>query len=647
MKFESVVPNVDLDILAAPEGLWSRVAVVGLWRDKSAIRRKWPKASVVGPLRTLRGFDLFARNLLHNPQIRAVIFDGTDVGGQGVLDQLRRLFSAYGANDTIPADASGWRPMLNLLLDGPKGTPEIERLKPGDPAFETLCFIFGGDRFDANDGDPGVRLIDARDIDAFVGQERRLYEQAPEGEGELLDDADYEDLAIGQRVRDADRPGGKFLLPPPPPESGDAAPAGDAGQRVAGSTLVDVWPQVLREVMLAGREAKTQYGMTKELLSLTSVIRDPALSVKQLDDATVLAQLNLKAEALIPYYRQITGEDPPPRSNAPGEVYSYGSRLRDWRGVDARYQAVCCERIFDMPLPVICPVCQADHSRTAKLVHNWKQNPEPADQYQAIEKLLHEKPDTRAAFLTPWIPAIDTGKESGRPCLVGLWFRRVLEPSTEAPRLLADGDIVLMSKDDPGFLDNVKKVARGESMMTVPAAVEMLHLDVTFRSHDLFAGYAENLAALCRLLVDTAARQGMAVGSVTCHSLSAHVYDRDWSSARDAIAAYEARTRGQLDLDQRSSWHVENVFDACVACDGTGDHKDHTGNDCGQCDGHGRINKRIRATALTPDGGRVLRVIEGTNVQGLRGQIERSGLVTSIGSALWLGAELALASRKL
>jgi hypothetical protein len=44
---------------------------------------------------------------------------------------------------------------------------------------------------------------------------------------------------------------------------------------------------------------------------------------------------------------------------------------------------------------------------------------------------------------------------------------------------------------------------------------------------------------------------------------------------------------------------------------------------------------------LTPDGTETVAVFEGTTAEGLQRQIERAGLVTTVGNGMWLGRELA------
>jgi hypothetical protein len=48
----------------------------------------------------------------------------------------------------------------------------------------------------------------------------------------------------------------------------------------------------------------------------------------------------------------------------------------------------------------------------------------------------------------------------------------------------------------------------------------------------------------------------------------------------------------------------------------------------------------IRALALTPDGSEVVEVFEGKTAEAVQRKIIKSGLVTSIGGAMWLGREL-------
>ena len=165
-----------------------------------------------------------------------------------------------------------------------------------------------------------------------------------------------------------------------------------------------------------------------------------------------------------------------------------------------------------------------------------------------------------------------------------------------------------------------------------------LHMTVHFRSHDLFGAYGLNLAGCCLWLVEEAARLGVEPGTVTCLSTSAHVYDRDWEKAE---AVVEKAPRPALRWDQRSVWRVEIVE--------TPDATDTPPSwDSAEFDNWKQRQIRgLRAVALAADGqGAVIdamkpiAVIEADTPGALRLAIERSGLITSIGGALWLGWEI-------
>lgn len=296
------------------------------------------------------------------------------------------------------------------------------------------------------------------------------------------------------------------VLPPPRPEVSASAPHGDPGQRVVGDTLEELWPRALQQAMHFGRTAPTQYGDTREVINLVSVIRDPAR-------AFVLPSWIPGHEQVDDYARRLFVDALPPE----GAMYSYSSRLHG----------------------------HAD-----------------GHQMDRFREMMRTSPSTRAAFITPWDPSQDAGLESGRPCMVGAWFRQV---------------------------DN------------------RLHMTLMFRSHDLFAAYPLNLASACCFLQSVASEHSMLVGTLTCISFSAHVYERDFSDANTVIVQ---RMPKQIGWDLRSTWRVERRGD--VLC----------------------------AVALTPDGASVVNVFEGTTPESVRSQVERSGLLQSVGNALWLGDEL-------
>lgn len=447
MVFEPVVPNPDLSIHASPPAPWDRVAVVCRWKDAHTFRRRWPEAAVVGPLRSIRGIDLLVRNLLANPQIRIVVVDGPDLTAG---ERTTAALQAFWCGTPGPRQAL-W--------------PDI----PSDL------------------------------IEALIGEVRLITGVTP---------ADLQGMTLPWV---GDRPSGRHVFPPRPPEKTAAAPPGDPGQRVAGETLAEVYPAALREVLDFGLETPSKYGVTREILGLVTVIRDPFETVEDVIHGRPLP-FKLSGEELAEYTRRISTDHAPTE-----DLYSYGSRM--------------------------------------------------APQVPRFLERLTRQPDDRGLFLTPWLPD-DQEKPGGRPCLVGVQFR------------LLGG---------------------------------RLHLVANFRSHDLFDGYVHNLASLCAWLIRVACDHGHAIGTVEVLSVSAHLYDRDWNTAREIVQ----ETRENIRLDPRSTWQVDVV------------------------DG------KIRALALWPDGSEIVEVFEGTNAQDLRRRVERSGLVTSIGNALWLGAELARAEAQL
>ena len=570
-------PNPDLDTHPDPVEGWHRVAVVGLWTDAKKLRKDWPDAAVVGPLRTLRGIDLLVRGLLANPQIRVLVVVGRDLSpGERTRVALEGLWEAWDRSDYHP----DWK-NAGAYLVGPQGVALTE------PAW----MDFGG-----------------LEIEGRKGR-----------------------WSIGP-LPNEDRPGGAIILPPPEPKADAPMPPELPGQRVSGKTLADVWPRVLAEVMRFGAQVPTQYGDTKELLNLVSVIEDPARSLEEFGrgggyeptptgmafKAPPHPLLGISWGDLDDYYTKSFMSETPPE----GQSYGYGSRLhgRDEGGrmfYDARDE-------YDVPGP-------------------------PPDQIAAARKLLTDNPGTRAAFLTPWRPDEDAGRESGGPCMVGAWFRAV--PS------VYEWDIRLS----------------GEA--TARPVAHKLNLTVTFRSHDLHGAYPLNLAACCLWLCKEAKALGMEVGTLTCISMSAHVYDRDCDAARakagigvriPAAGAFDmtvsfgskakapsedtpvmrtvlmGRHEGPVEMpkhdpespaeptrtfaypkppkwsqDARSAWRVWREADDRW----TGGYRYH-------------------AEATDPEGTRVLATFQAPTKERLVKDIQASGLVSSVEHALWLGAEV-------
>lgn len=609
MKFEPIVDNLDLDVHLDPPGLWSRVAVVCRWKDAHAFRKRWPHAAVVGPLRTLRGLDEFVRNLLYNPQIRLVVLEGNDLTPDE--ETTASLLSVWN-----PTAVAAWEKYLSPDLH-----PHMRDLVWG-------CFL--------------------------VRKTVKVYEEPTPFEAlqAVADDPDatFAFLNGTTLVSNKDRPAGRITLPPPPPKAGAPAPHGDPGERVAADTLAELWPMVLHRAMRFGRIVPTQYGDTRELMDLVAVIRDPNRSIEDLPTVGTVQEafgeaaapkhpvLQIGMKQALAYHERVTGEFAPH-----GSPYSYGSRMHG-----------------------TCSSCNGDRfvgtgdeqgTAPCSRCNNGNQD-DSVDQFERLDQLLREKPDTRAAFVTPWRPEEDAGKESGRPCLVGAWFRAI--PGAKVKAAVAPGN------DDPETRFYASMIGR-EMEIELPST---LHLTVAFRSHDLFGAYPTNLAGICLWHVQTARRHGMEVGSLTCVSMSAHLYKKDWNDADEKVSLYHDTNR-EPQWDQRSTWRVEvmvgpelpvkvgqTVTDPSAKAERwtvvevlDNDHfmMENSGTKKRVRAAGGMIRsqrndpartKTLRATALTPDGRQVVKVLEATTVEALRGQVERSGLVTSVGGALWLGAEI-------
>lgn len=618
--FEPVVANPDLWINPSPEGLWSRVAVCSRWADEKAVAERWRyRPAVVGPLRTEAGLDLLVRSLLANPQIRVVFIDGPDTRPTNDAGRMLRAFFEEGDTSVLSEDL---RELGKLLLADGEG--RIDGLESREaPAV----------RWVGSDGSK------TRDLVEDLHQQWLRSDSSRRG-----------GLATYMVDFSKDRPGGKHVLPPPRPVVTDAAPHADPGDRIAADRLSEVYLRALHQILVAGRVVPTQYGLTRELLDLVTVIRDPTRSLEEFESEKHPV-LGMSAEDLAAY---TYGEDGFLGTRRPKEApYAYGERMR---GTDD------ASSLGGHP-----------------------------DQVERVGKLLREVPGTRAAYLTPWWPDEDAGKESGRPCLVGAWFR-----STPGP--------VVGAKVEPYGSDPesaMLAMSIGSVDLELPSA---LHLTVVFRSHDLLGAYPQNLGAACQWLVDEATRLGMTTGTVTCVSMSAHIYERGWEKAEILWKGY--RRKG-IRWDGRAAWRVEKVLDlsrplpavqvgeqirlerdggtaivlqassvhlssesfqlsyveAKAVCwldgDGIEHHRDtelwfevpdqvrHRWRETLRYPLEEWLYHRgwrkpmlLRATAMVPGSARVVGVFEASSGSALRIKLEDSGLLQEIGSAMWLGSEI-------
>ena len=266
------VPGIDYKpdecwINPSPAGLWGRVAIVSMWTPLARTCKSWgDKPAVIGMLRTIPGIDLLVRGLLANPQIRLVVIDGTDASADKATSRA-----------------------LYAMWKGERADMFTDR----EVAYHA------------------VELYSS--IDLVVADRVPFVRQA-------VATLDPESVEVAEflRIPNQDRGGiGRILCPPPPPKANAPAPHGDPGERVAGDTLADVWPMALQRIMAFGRAVPTQYGESREILNLVSVIRDPKRVAED------LAALGLTEGQLEDYRKQLMGE-----IAVEDRAYSYGSRLR-------------------------------------------------------------------------------------------------------------------------------------------------------------------------------------------------------------------------------------------------------------------------------------------------------------------------------
>ena len=473
----------------------------------------------------------------------------------------------------------------------------------------------------------------------------------------LADEADGR-LALGLgNIPDTDRPGGRIVLPPPPPKVEAAAPHGDPGQRVTGRTLAEVWPRALEVAMRFGRTVPTHYGMTREYIGLTSVIRDPLATIAELETNDARTRASRVVDGVL--------RGGGPRDHAHRAEPSVADPVRD----DGSDHA---GRWWDGSVGGVEE--GAERPRLEEAAHGL------VDQFETINKLLDKAPDTRAAYLSPWRSGVDAGQESGRPCLVGIWFRATPAESWTPDR----------RPGDRGYLEPPPG-----------PVVPTLHAVAAFRSHDLNKGYPLNAAALCLLLRDTAERHGMAIGTLTIHSYSAHIYSSGWNAAEEVIKAnpgpviswdprsvavvetYDTdepiKTTCDAYVDRRPAGqgpHVEDFSSRSCRAPATRQlvQREHNATRRGYlyCDAHDHqpadfhgpppeyvplpkvkeIRVIFRVACFTPDGGPdaagpVIGIIEGKTASEVALKIKRSGLAQEPGHLLWIGIELAKAEAKL
>lgn len=101
-----------------------------------------------------------------------------------------------------------------------------------------------------------------------------------------------------------------------------------------------------------------------------------------------------------------------------------------------------------------------------------------------------------------------------------------------------------MKADQPCLLQIIWNIQEG-----------MLFQTVFFRSHDLFSGYPMNLLALQKLHQNTAKEIGSMLGPLTCVSVSAHIYEDKWKTAKEVLEKYYSKPE-PFTKDPRGNWVI-------------------------------------------------------------------------------------------
>jgi len=364
----------------------------------------------------------------------------------------------------------------------------------------------------------------------------------------------------------------------------------DPGERIVADTLSDLWPRTLEHILTHGHDLLSQHGLTRELAGLVTVIRDPGTTIDEiwhaeadwlLDNGDLIA--GLQAQDVIGHTERLTTAIKTENTNC-----SYGSRMA---GEDDDGN------------------CYADAR------DEYNTYPPPPDQLEGADSQLTDAPLSRAIYLTPWSPALDNGQENG-PDLVGVQFRA--RPVSKPCGVCNACDIERIGCACDGAFDFGCFLCSPEQHKR-PVCPHVLDLFVTFRSLDFYIDAALELAAVCLWLTRTAEKHGMAVGRVMGVFNTAHILERDWEAS-----SYEVTEAFDLSTIQSGAslvWRVERVE---VQVDG----RSHQTTDA------------VRATALYPTGSDIVAALEAPTPMELMLEIDRSGLVTNIDRALWLGREI-------
>ncbi|MBO3768063.1 MAG: thymidylate synthase [Thermoproteota archaeon] len=133
------------------------------------------------------------------------------------------------------------------------------------------------------------------------------------------------------------------------------------------------------------------------------------------------------------------------------------------------------------------------------------------DQIELIAKKLKEKPFTRRAIAVTWRHEFD-----------------------------------LVSSNPPCLIEIVWSIKFGK-----------LHQMCTFRSHDMFGAWLLNVFALRKLQHHISDKVGFPVGSLVVVSVSAHVYENNWSTAEEILEKQYRNKRMEFKEDPRGFFVIK------------------------------------------------------------------------------------------
>jgi thymidylate synthase len=261
------------------QGTGESLALCTCWTDPQQLLEEQPllaeRFALIGTLYSKEGVSIMLRNLCLNPQIRYVL-----VWANGPLSK-----TAYGR---------AGREVLEALWRGARDAT-IQKELPQE-ALQTVV--------------ENVQLIDVSHINAEDLQ-AYLDEQSFDAQGEYM-----EPQSFPEPQRDASQP----------------FPSERAGWSVHGTTVVTTWLRAIDRTMRYGQTAATEYGNQQKVVqSITWVVRgeDPQhISVPDWPQE-VLARVGLKQESMDEYAATLLDPHLPS-----GITYTYGQRLRNYRGID-------------------------------------------------------------------------------------------------------------------------------------------------------------------------------------------------------------------------------------------------------------------------------------------------------------------------